>query len=75
MCVFYFSSLIQFFSKSKKWADMANLSLEFRDKISRLERNFAVSMVIFKKFQPIFNDMFVEPTNDQPRQVKSKKQR
>uniref|UniRef100_A0A1B6KSV5 Retinoblastoma-like protein 1 n=2 Tax=Graphocephala atropunctata TaxID=36148 RepID=A0A1B6KSV5_9HEMI len=68
-------SLIQFFSKSKKWADMTNLSPDFRDKINRLERNFAVSMVIFKKFQPIFNDMFVEPTNDQPRQTKSKKQR
>lgn len=54
---------------------MANLSPEFRNKINRLERNFAVSMVIFKKFQPIFNDMFVAPTNEQPRPLKSKKQR
>lgn len=54
---------------------MANLSLTFREKINRLERTFAVSMVIFKKFQPIFKDMFVEPTNDQQRQPKSKKSR
>lgn len=68
-------SLIQFFSKSKKWADMTNLPLDFRNKINRLERNFAVSMVIFKKFQPIFNDMFIEPTVEQQRQQKSKKAR
>lgn len=68
-------SLIQFFNKSKKWADMASLPPDFRDKIVRLERNFAVSMVIFKKFQPIFADMFAVPSNDAPRQTKSKKQR
>lgn len=54
---------------------MANLSIEFRDKISRLERNFAVSMVIFKKFQPIFHDMFADPTSDNTKNTKTKKQR
>ncbi|XP_063225923.1 retinoblastoma-like protein 1 isoform X1 [Bacillus rossius redtenbacheri] len=68
-------SLIQFFNKSKKWADMANIPAEFRSKIDRLERNFVVSMVIFKKFQPIFIDMFRNPADDQPRQSKSRKQR
>lgn len=54
---------------------MANLSSTFREKINRLERTFAVSMVIFKKFQPIFKDMFVEPIHDPQRQPKSKKSR
>ncbi|XP_071490054.1 retinoblastoma-like protein 1 [Diadema antillarum] len=53
-------SVIQFFSKMKKWADMANLPQQFRDKVDRLERNFAVSTVIFKKYQPIFYDLFKE---------------
>jgi retinoblastoma-like protein 1 len=67
--------LIQFFSKSKNWADMANMPPEFRSKIDRLERNFAVSMVTFKKYQPIFVDMFRNPVDDQQRQSRSKKQR
>uniref|UniRef100_A0A1B6EEJ0 Retinoblastoma-like protein 1 n=2 Tax=Clastoptera arizonana TaxID=38151 RepID=A0A1B6EEJ0_9HEMI len=68
-------NLIQFFNKIKKWADMASLTLDFREKIGRLERNFAVSMVIFKKFQPIFHDMFAEIPNDNFKTTKSKKQR
>ncbi|KAL3858951.1 hypothetical protein ACJMK2_009197 [Sinanodonta woodiana] len=68
-------SLIQFFNKMKKWSDMANLSHEFRDKVDRLERNFAVSTVIFKKFQPIFLDIFRSPLDEPPRQPRSRKQR
>jgi retinoblastoma-like protein 1 len=67
--------LIQFFNKSKNWADMANMPPDFRSKIDRLERNFAVSMVIFKKYQPIFIDMFRNPSDDQQRQPRSRKQR
>lgn len=67
--------MIQFFNKSKKWADMTNMPAEFRNKIERLERNFAVSMVIFKKFQPIFVDLFHKPNEEQPRQPRSRKQR
>lgn len=70
-----FASLIQFFNKMRKWSDMANLNQEFRDKVDRLERNFAVSTVIFKKFQPIFLDIFRDPTMDMPRQQRNKKQR
>lgn len=29
-------SLIQFFNKAKKWADMSNLKSEFRDKVDSL---------------------------------------
>lgn len=68
-------SLIQFFNKMRKWSDMANLNQEFRDKVDRLERNFAVSTVIFKKFEPIFLDIFRDPATDTPRQQRNKKQR
>lgn len=54
-------SLIQFFNKMKKWQDMANLPQNFRTKVDRLERKFAVSVAIFKKFKPIFMDIFREP--------------
>lgn len=59
----------------KKWADMANLPQEFQDKIDRLERNFAVSTVIFKKFRPIFLDIFQNPDDDRPKPPRSRKQR
>jgi retinoblastoma-like protein 1 len=60
-------SLIQFFDKARKWADMNNLQRTLVDKIDKLERNFAVSNVIFKKYQPIFVDLFKDPSLDPPR--------
>ncbi|XP_008108176.2 retinoblastoma-like protein 1 isoform X2 [Anolis carolinensis] len=68
-------SLIQFFSKMKKWMDMSNLSHEFRERVERLERNFEVSTVIFKKFTPIFLDIFKNPYEEQPKLQRSRKQR
>lgn len=68
-------SLIQFFSKMKKWADMSNLSQDFRNRISCLERNFEVSTVIFRKFEPIFLDMFQNPQGDPPRLPRGRKHR
>lgn len=68
-------SLIEFFNKMKKWEDMANLPLQFRERTERLERNFTVSAVIFKKFEPIFQDIFTYPQDDQPRQQRGRKQR
>ncbi|XP_033625998.1 retinoblastoma-like protein 1 isoform X1 [Asterias rubens] len=68
-------SVIQFFSKMKKWEDMANLPQQFRDKVERLERNFNVSTVIFKKYQPIYLDIFKSVTNEQPRVPRGRKQR
>ena len=41
-------SLLQFFNKVRKWAEMNHFSKEFRSKIDKLERNFSVSNVIFK---------------------------
>ena len=68
-------SLIEFFKKIKKWADMANLPQEFRDRIDRLERNFAVSTVIFKKYRPIFLDIFRNPADCPVRPPRGRKQR
>uniref|UniRef100_A0A669DZ04 Retinoblastoma-like 1 (p107) n=1 Tax=Oreochromis niloticus TaxID=8128 RepID=A0A669DZ04_ORENI len=59
-------SLIQFFSKMRKWADMSKLSQDFRLRMERLERNFEVSTVIFRKFEPIFMDMFQNPQGTDP---------
>uniref|UniRef100_A0A8D2LDF1 RB transcriptional corepressor like 1 n=1 Tax=Varanus komodoensis TaxID=61221 RepID=A0A8D2LDF1_VARKO len=72
---YLFLSLIQFFSKMKKWMDMSNLSQEFRERVERLERNFEVSTVIFKKFAPIFLDIFKNPYEEQPKLQRSRKQR
>uniref|UniRef100_A0A8C9YBI3 Retinoblastoma-like 1 (p107) n=1 Tax=Sander lucioperca TaxID=283035 RepID=A0A8C9YBI3_SANLU len=70
------SLLIQFFSKMRKWADMASLSQNFRLRMERLERNFEVSTVIFRKFEPIFMDMFQNPQGGEPpRQPRSRKHR
>ena len=66
-------SLIHFFNKAKKWADMSNLKSQFRSKIDCLERNFAVSNVIFKKYQPIFVHLFKDPAKDPPRANRSRK--
>jgi len=68
-------SLIHFISKSKKWADMIKMPPELRRKIDKLEKNFAVSMVIFKKFQPIFADMFNSVKEEQIKSRCSKKQK
>ncbi|KAL6260430.1 hypothetical protein P5V15_007956 [Pogonomyrmex californicus] len=65
--------LIQFFSKSKSWADMANMSQDFRARIDKLEANFSVSMLIFKKYQPIFTFIFKDPREDTSRPSRSRR--
>lgn len=54
---------------------MANLPPHFRERTERLERNFTVSAVIFKKYEPIFQDIFKYPQEEQPRQQRGRKQR
>lgn len=54
-------SLIQFFQKMKKWLDMTNSEDDFRKKIDRLNRNFAVVSVIFRKYDNIFFKIFKSP--------------
>ncbi|KAG8563380.1 hypothetical protein GDO81_016044 [Engystomops pustulosus] len=68
-------SLIDFFSKMKKWEDMANLPAEFRERTKKLERNFTVTAVLFKKYDPIFQKIFKSTQEEQPRQHRGRKQR
>ncbi|XP_057185638.1 retinoblastoma-like protein 2 isoform X1 [Triplophysa rosa] len=68
-------SLIEFFNKMKKWQDMANLPEEFQQSTEKLERNFTVTAVIFKKYVPIFKDIFKTPTEELPRTHRGRKQR
>lgn len=67
--------LIEFFTKSRFWADMAHMPQEFRTKIDKIERNFAVSMVIFQKYQPMFVDIFKSPHEDAGKPVRSRRHR
>ena len=59
----------------KKWADMANLSQDMRNKIDSFERNFNVTTIIFKKYRPIFLEVFRDPTLNPAKQSKSRKQK
>uniref|UniRef100_A0A8C1NH24 Retinoblastoma-like 2 (p130) n=1 Tax=Cyprinus carpio TaxID=7962 RepID=A0A8C1NH24_CYPCA len=68
-------SLIEFFNKMKKWQDMANLPKEFQQSTEKLERNFTVTSVIFKKYVPLFKDIFKAPTDELPRMHRGRKQR
>ncbi|XP_045060883.1 retinoblastoma-like protein 2 [Coregonus clupeaformis] len=68
-------SLIEFFNKIKKWQDMASLPQDFRQSTAKLERNFTVSAVIFKKYVPIFKAIFKAPYDEPPRVHRSRKQR
>ncbi|XP_061544320.1 retinoblastoma-like protein 1 [Phycodurus eques] len=73
-------SLIEFFSKMRKWSDMSNLCENFCLRVERLERNFEVSTVIFRKFEPIFAAVFRSPWGSEappppPRQPRGRKHR
>lgn len=67
-------SLIHFFDKINKWADMANLSENLRQEISDLKGDFACSYYIFKAYIPMFASIFKLP-NDTEQQKHHKKQR
>lgn len=54
---------------------MASMPSEFSSEIQRLERNFEVSTVIFKQYQLIFYEMFVNTTDENSKQPRSRKQR
>ncbi|XP_047519291.1 retinoblastoma-like protein 1 [Pieris napi] len=66
-------SLIQFFTKIKNWMDMTLMPSDFKDKISRLEHKFAVSTILFRKFQPLFQEIFMGLTNEPVKTKSSKK--
>lgn len=65
--------LVDFFQKMKKWSEMASVTPAFRNRLERLERSFAVSMVIYQKYVPIFKDVFNCSSADESRSGKGKK--
>lgn len=65
--------LLEFFTKSKAWADMCNMPQDFSARIDTLHKNFNVSSVIFQKYQPIFRDIFRNPANDPSRPHRSRR--
>ncbi|XP_076033426.1 retinoblastoma-like protein 1 [Oratosquilla oratoria] len=67
--------LTEFIQKMKCWLAMSHFDEAFCQRVELLERNFAVSNNIFKKYKPIFLDIFCDPADDLPRQPKSRKQR
>lgn len=54
-------SLVRFFNKIKNWIDMAGSSVDLRKKIDQIEKNFNVTSVIYKKYKPIFEEVFKCP--------------
>lgn len=66
-------SINEFFSKMKKWCEMASVPADFRERIDHLERSFAVSTLLYQKFSPIFRDLFICPPSDELRVGKGKK--
>lgn len=42
---------------------MASMPEDFRLRVEKLEKNFAVSTVLFQKFKPIFLELFVPLEN------------
>ncbi|XP_045109253.1 retinoblastoma-like protein 1 isoform X2 [Portunus trituberculatus] len=67
--------LTEFIKKMKSWLAMSHFDEGFCRRVDLLERNFAVSNNIFKKYKPIFLDLFKNPLNDLPRPPRSRKQR
>lgn len=54
-------SFVQFFTNINLWADMANLSEEFKSNVNRLEDNFNVASSTFKKYCFLFSKIFIPP--------------
>lgn len=69
----YNLTLIEFFTKSKAWADMNSMPKDFVARIDLLHKNFSVSSVIFQKYEPIFKNIFKFSANDLNNQPRSKK--
>lgn len=57
--IFLFSlSVLEFFDKLAKWVEMINGPRRLHESINRVQSTLAVSIVIYKKYLPIFRSMF-----------------
>uniref|UniRef100_A0A1L8DXE0 Putative rb retinoblastoma tumor suppressor-related protein n=2 Tax=Nyssomyia neivai TaxID=330878 RepID=A0A1L8DXE0_9DIPT len=63
----------EFFDKIKTWCDMASVPEVTRKRFERLNDSFTVSSVVYKKFGPLFQQVFNCPLNEDGRHGKSKK--
>lgn len=69
-------SLIEFFSKMKKWSDMANLNERMRQRIETIEKSFCVTAKVYEKYAQIFATIFKEHQGGaQRRSIKPAKRR
>lgn len=69
-------SLLDFFTKMKKWADMANLNERMRQRIETIEKSFCVTAKIYEKYVQIFATVFKEHQSAaQRRSIKAVKRR
>ena len=66
---------MEFIKKMRLWLKMNHLGKEYAKSIDLLEAKFAVSNNIFKKYKPIFLDLFCDPEKDPQRPPRSRKQR
>ena len=66
---------MEFIKKMRLWLKMTHLDSAHVEAVDLLERKYAVSNNIYKKFQPIFLNIFNDPDKDAPRPVRSRKQR
>lgn len=62
-------SLLDFFTKMKKWADMTNLDDLMRRRLETIEKSFCVTAKIYEKYTAIFSAVFKEPSQDAPKQA------
>uniref|UniRef100_A0A6A7FZ97 Retinoblastoma-like protein 2 n=1 Tax=Hirondellea gigas TaxID=1518452 RepID=A0A6A7FZ97_9CRUS len=65
----------EFLKKKRLWLKMTHLDNGYIKLINLLETKYSVSKNIFMKYCPIFLDLFADPSKDEPRPPRSRKQR
>ncbi|GJQ66563.1 hypothetical protein Trydic_g4544 [Trypoxylus dichotomus] len=68
-------SLMQFFNKIKRWAEMIKTTEDFHKKIDTLQSKVAVAFNIFQKYWPAFMEVFNPLTDIDTKQHRNRRQR